>query len=124
MRLGWHSTTMIDARRAMVAAGVARATHPAEPGGRRPPACERTAKMAPADLGECLVSPLHDPLRADVDPGARGHLAVHHEAFAIELVEVLPGRPVGTRFALAIVARRAACVWKTPTGFPDCTSSV
>ena len=34
------------------------------------------------------------PWRADVDPGPGGHLAVHHQALAIELVEVLPGRPV------------------------------
>ena len=34
------------------------------------------------------------PWRADIDPRARRHLAVHHQALAIELVEMLPGRPV------------------------------
>ena len=34
------------------------------------------------------------PCDADVDPRAGRHLAVHHQALAIELVEVLPGRPV------------------------------
>ena len=34
------------------------------------------------------------PCDADVDPGAGGHLAVHHQALAIELVEMVPGRPV------------------------------
>jgi len=43
--------------------------------------------------GERLVGALQDPLGADVDPGPGGHLAVHHEALAVELVEVLPGRP-------------------------------
>ena len=31
---------------------------------------------------------------ADVDPRAGRHLAVHHQALAVELVEVLPGRPL------------------------------
>ncbi len=35
------------------------------------------------------------PWRADVDPAAGGHLAVHHEPLAIELVEHLPVRPFG-----------------------------
>ena len=50
--------------------------------------------MAPPDLGEGLVGTLHDALRADIDPRARGHLPVHHEAFAIELVEMTQRCPV------------------------------
>ena len=34
------------------------------------------------------------PLRADVDPRAGRHLAVHHQALLIELVEMVPGAPV------------------------------
>jgi len=45
-------------------------------------------------LGKRLVRPLHDALRADVDPRARGHLAIHHEALAVELLEMLPRGPV------------------------------
>ncbi len=38
---------------------------------------------------------------------------------------MLPGRPLPTRFELAISTRGAAsCVSITPTGLPDCTSSV
>src|SRR5690606_11555478 len=37
---------------------------------------------------------LHDALAADVDPAAGRHLAVHHQALAVEFVEVFPGRPV------------------------------
>jgi hypothetical protein len=44
--------------------------------------------------GERLERALHDALRADVDPRARGHLPVHHEAALLELAEVLPGRPL------------------------------
>ncbi len=40
-----------------------------------------------------LVGSLDDALAADVDPGTGGHLAEHHQALAIEFVEVLPGRP-------------------------------
>ena len=50
--------------------------------------------MLAAHLDEGLVGALHDALAADVDPRAGGHLAVHHQALAIELVEMLPGRPV------------------------------
>ena len=34
------------------------------------------------------------PWRADIDPRAGRHLAVHHQALAVELVEMVPGRPV------------------------------
>ncbi len=34
------------------------------------------------------------PCDADVDPGAGRHLAVHHQALPIELVEMVPVRPV------------------------------
>ncbi|MNK68722.1 hypothetical protein D3C87_880920 [compost metagenome] len=44
---------------------------------------------------EGLVGALHYPLGAYVDPGSGGHLAVHHQALLIELVEVLPVGPVG-----------------------------
>ncbi len=71
-----------------------RATHAAEPGGEKPFAGEIAAIVAPAELGEGLVGALHDALRADIDPRARGHLPVHHQAFAIELVEVVEGGPV------------------------------
>jgi hypothetical protein len=47
-----------------------------------------------AGLGKGLVGALHDALGADVDPAAGRHLAVHHQALAVEFVEVLPGGPV------------------------------
>ncbi len=72
-----------------------RAAHPAEAGGEDPLALEVAAEMLAAHLREGLVGALDDALRADVDPAARGHLAVHHEAGAIELVERLPIRPFG-----------------------------
>ena len=49
--------------------------------------------MLARHLDEGFVGALNDALAADVDPRAGRHLAVHHEALAIELVEMLPGRP-------------------------------
>ena len=55
---------------------------------------EVAAVVLAAGFGEGLVGALHDALAADVDPAAGRHLAVHHQALAVELVEVLPGRPL------------------------------
>ena len=70
-----------------------RATHAAEARGQQPAPGETAGVMLPTHLDERLVRSLHDALRADVDPRARGHLAVHHEPLAVELVEMLPGAP-------------------------------
>ena len=72
-----------------------RAAHAAEPGGEHEPALERAAEVLARRLREGLVRALQDALGADVDPGAGRHLAVHHQALAVELVEVLPGGPGG-----------------------------
>ena len=45
-------------------------------------------------LGKGLISALHDALGADVNPRPSGHLPVHHQALAIQFVEMLPGRPM------------------------------
>ncbi len=68
-----------------------RAAHAAEAAGQDPFAREGAAEVLAAHLGEGLVGALHDALGADVDPRAGRHLAVHHQALPIELVEVLPG---------------------------------
>ena len=70
------------------------AAHAAETAGQDPFAREIAAIVLPAGLDEGLVGALDDPLAADVDPGARGHLAVHHQALTIEGVELVPGRPM------------------------------
>ncbi len=70
------------------------AAHPAQTGGQRDGPAQRPAEMLAGGLGERLVRPLQDALRPDVDPRARGHLAVHHQPVALELAEDLPGRPL------------------------------
>ncbi len=71
------------------------ATHPAEAGGERDRAGQRSAEAAPGDLGEALVGALEDSLRADVDPRAGGHLAVHRQPEGLEAAELGPVRPLG-----------------------------
>jgi hypothetical protein len=50
--------------------------------------------MLAANLGEGFIGALHDALCADIDPGPRRHLAVHHQALAIEFIEVVPCAPM------------------------------
>ena len=71
-----------------------RAAHAAEPGSQDPATLETAAIVLSPHLHKGLVGALHDALTADVDPAAGGHLAVHHQALAIELVEVFPVGPV------------------------------
>ena len=72
-----------------------RAAHAAQAGGEDPLALQAATEMLAAGLDEGLVGALHDALAADVDPAAGRHLAVHHQALAVEFVEVLPGGPLG-----------------------------
>src|SRR3546814_8679867 len=65
-------------------------THPAEPGGQDPLARRVARKVTPRNFGEGLVGALNDALAADVNPRPRGHLTVHHQPGAIELLEMLP----------------------------------
>src|SRR5207247_187967 len=70
-----------------------RAAHPAKAGAHHQATGERPRKMPLRDRGEGLVRALQYPLGPDVDPGARGHLAVHREAKSLEPSELVPGRP-------------------------------
>jgi hypothetical protein len=71
-----------------------RATHPAEPGREHGPAGKvgRAEVLLPGG-GEGLECALEDPLRADVDPRARGHLPVHRQPERLQPPELVPGRP-------------------------------
>mmetsp|Transcript_6403 Transcript_6403/g.26196 ORF Transcript_6403/g.26196 Transcript_6403/m.26196 type:complete len:559 (+) Transcript_6403:860-2536(+) len=71
------------------------AAHATQAGRQHPLAAGVAAVVLAGGFGEGLVSALHDALGADVDPAPGRHLAVHHQALAVELVEVLPGGPVG-----------------------------
>jgi hypothetical protein len=86
---------------------------------RLPPKCSARHRA------EGLVRALQDALRADVDPRAGRHLAVHGEPLPLQLAEHLPRRPARHQVAVGDEhARRVAWVRKTATGFPDWTSIV
>ncbi len=70
-----------------------RATHPAEPRGEGHRAAQGPAEVLSCRLRERLERALQDPLRADVDPRAGGHLAVHRQPGLLQLAEGLPRRP-------------------------------
>ena len=59
------------------------------------------AEMLLPRRGERLECALDDSLRADVDPRAGGHLAVHDEAKLLQFVELLPVRPVAHQVRVA-----------------------
>ena len=71
-----------------------RATHATAPRGEGERARESAAELLGRDCREGLVGPLQDPLGADVDPGAGGHLAVHREAKLLEAAELGPVGPI------------------------------
>ena len=71
-----------------------RAAHAAEPGGQGDGAGEGAAEALVGHRGERLERALQDALRADVDPRAGGHLAVHRQAEVLEPAELLPVGPV------------------------------
>ena len=79
--------------------GLGPAHAPETPADHQPPV-ERPAEALLGHRREGLVGALHDALAADVDPRTGGHLAVHHQARALELVEVLPGGPAPHQVAV------------------------
>ena len=72
-----------------------RTAHAAQASSEEPAACEVAAEMLTPRFDEGLIGTLHNALAADVDPRTGGHLAEHHQTFAVQLVKVIPGRPFG-----------------------------
>jgi hypothetical protein len=50
--------------------------------------------VALGQCGKCLECALENALRANVDPAASGHLAVHHQALAVEFMKMFPVGPL------------------------------
>ena len=63
---------------------------------------------------EGLEGALQDALGGDVDPRAGRHLAVHHQAFILELAEVLPVSPVSHEVGVSNKYTRCPLI-----GLPD-----
>ena len=64
--------------------------------------------MLISQVSKGLISPLHNALGADVDPGSGGHLPVHHQAFPVQLAEMFPVRP--GRHQVGIGDQHARCI--------------
>ncbi len=77
-----------------------RTPHPPEPGAEHEPTGQRSAKVLSANRAKGLVRSLEDSLRPDVDPRPGGHLSIHHEAGALELAKMIPGRPAADEVAV------------------------
>ncbi len=75
-------------------------THSAHSAGDDQLAGEISAEMLFTCSGERFEGALHDTLRTDVDPASRSHLTVHHQSGALELVELLPVRPVADEIGI------------------------
>ena len=71
-----------------------RAAHAAQPGRQQPAALERATEVPARALGQCLVGALQNALRADIDPAAGGHLAVHRQAQRLQAAKLIPGGPL------------------------------
>ena len=71
-----------------------RAAHSADTGRQRYATGKRAAEMQARQLGKGLVRPLHDALRADIDPRAGRHLAVHRQPLRFQLAKDAPVGPL------------------------------
>ncbi len=78
-----------------------RAAHAAHAAGDDQLALQIAAEMLLPGRRKRLEGSLNDSLRADVNPRAGGHLAVHDEAELLQLVELLPVRPVADQVGVA-----------------------
>ncbi|OPZ72962.1 MAG: hypothetical protein BWY83_00375 [bacterium ADurb.Bin478] len=71
------------------------AAHTAQTSGENKPAVRRAVEIFFRTGGKGLKSALQNPLAADINPTARGHLTVHGQAQRLEPAEFIPGRPSG-----------------------------
>jgi hypothetical protein len=99
MRAGSTSTQRIDAAVHGGGEGLG-AAHAAEAAGDDERPRSVAAEVLARAGGEGLVGALHDALRADVDPRAGGHLAVHGEAERLEALVLGERGPLGDEQAV------------------------
>ena len=71
-------------------------------------------------LRKGFIGALEDALGANVDPRARGHLPVHHEALLLQFSKVIPRGPLAHEVRVRDQdARRILMRSHNPHGFPD-----
>src|SRR5258708_6582077 len=59
------------------------------------------AKMFLRRRHKRFVRPLQNPLRPDVNPASRGHLPIHHQSRAVQLMKAVPIVPVPHQIRIA-----------------------
>src|SRR5688572_24006844 len=69
------------------------AAHSTHAAGNHQLAGEVPTEVSVGHGGKRFERPLNDALCADIDPTSGSHLAVHHQAFAFEFMEVFPVGP-------------------------------
>ena len=74
-----------------------RATHSAEAAAGHELSSQIALKMFSRCRSKRFVGALQNSLGADVDPASGCHLAIHHQAGAVEFVEVLPVAPMSNQ---------------------------
>jgi len=94
------------------------AAHSAEPASQNDLAAEVAVEGVACERGERFERALENALRADVRPGASGHLAVHAQSLGLEFVERLPVVPVAHEIRVGDEdSGRAFVRAKAPDGF-------
>src|SRR4030042_2787245 len=71
------------------------ASHTSEAAREDHSSLEGSPEVLSSTVRERFVSPLQDPLCADVSPSPCSHLAIHDQALCFEFVKHFPGRPSG-----------------------------
>ena len=74
--------------------------HAAQAGGQNPATRQVAMEVLATRFHKGFVGALDDALAANVNPAASRHLAVHHQACAIQFIEVLPGGPLGHQIGI------------------------
>ena len=87
-----------------------RSTHAAHAARHHQFAGQVAAEVLLRGGGEGFIGALENALRADVNPTPRRHLAVHHQAQALELAEFFPGGPVAHQIGVGNQHARSSFV--------------
>jgi hypothetical protein len=89
--------------------GIGGSTHATQTGGQCQGMLQAASKALASSLGKRLIGALHDTLRADVNPGTSGHLAIHCQAHGFQATKFVPCPPVGNEVGIGDESPR--CAW-------------
>src|SRR5690606_28567934 len=78
-----------------------RPTHSTKASRKDPLTSKVARKMLPPTSSKCFVSPLQNSLSTNINPRARCHLPIHHQALFLELIKNLPSSPLGNQIRIS-----------------------